>query len=165
MLYRIKTSAFFVTSVLGLHAIASWQPTPTAADRSWNAQSIAAICLIHFAFGCRMSFLLMLEGCLLPIGLIRQIHISDLTCRHLRMTVWHRRSPASFLLPKRPREGRSSKAQEAPGLQSHSNGTNIDTYADSLRRRDKRANGLRFSEVYEMVATQNMCVPLGWRGL
>lgn len=52
--------------------------------------------------------------------------------------------------------------------QPHSNEANIDNwhrrYANSLRLHDKRAEVLLFSEVCairEMVATQNMCMPLG----
>lgn len=55
-----------------------------------------------------MSFLLMPEGCLFPVGLILQIRISDLTCRHLRVT-------AGLLLSaaKRPREGGSIESRRA----------------------------------------------------
>lgn len=115
------------------------------------------------------------EGCLFPVGFILQIQISDLTCRHSRVTVWHRRSPSEHgkaatwrAINRIP----TSKPHEASVPQPHSNEANIDNwhrrYANSLWLLNKQAEVLLFSEVCaigEMVATQNMCVPLGWRRL
>lgn len=176
MLYWIKNTCLFLNFCFGqtlpLHAFACWQSTPTAADRSCNAQSITTICLIHSGLG--VSRVLPLNAGGLPLP--NWPHPPNSDFRSHVSSLVGATSPVSCIFPfaKRPREGRSIEPRRADHkrllCQSHTKARQILVIgtAGMLIHPVCMINGaevLLFSDVCaicKMEATQNMCVPLGW---